>query len=116
LADNLNTPQALAVLFDYLTSIEKLQSQKKLIPSQAEEAYQLLLDFDQVLGLEIQEKASREIKVPPMVQQLIEKREEKRMAGKWLEADQLRERIQSLGYQLEDTSQGPRIFPLDFSS
>jgi len=116
LADNLNTPQALAVLFDYLTSMEKLQSQKKLTPSQAEEAYQLLLDFDQVLGLEIQEKASREIKVPPMVQQLIEKREEKRMAGKWLEADQLRERIQSLGYQLEDTSQGPRIFPLDFSS
>jgi len=115
LAGNLNTPQALAVLFDFLKSIEKLWSQKKLAPPQAEEAYQLLLNFDQVLGLEIKERASQEVKIPPIVQQLVKEREKKRAAEKWSEADQLRERIQSLGYQVEDTSQGPRIFSLDFS-
>jgi cysteinyl-tRNA synthetase len=114
LADNLNTPQALAVLFNLLKEIENSFEKEKLSSEQANKAYQLLLDFDQVLGLEIQKRASQEIKVPPIIQELVKEREEKRENKDWKEADRLRARIESLGYQIEDTSKGPRISPLKF--
>lgn len=112
LADNMNTPQALAVLFDFMRDIDKLMNEQKLTPPQAEKAYQLLSEFDQVLGLQIQEKASQKTKIPNIVQELVEERESKREEKEWEEADRLRERIKTLGYQVEDTINGPYIFPL----
>jgi len=112
LADNLNTPRALASLFDFMKDLDKLMDQQKLVPRQAEKAYQLLSQFDKVLGLEIHGKASQKIKIPTVVQQLVEERESKRQEKEWKEADRLRERIKILGYQVEDTVYGPRIFPL----
>ena len=112
LADNLNTPEALAVVFQMIKSIEKMFDQNQLSSDQASQVYQMILQFDRVLGLRISEKSSQEIKIPQVVQQLVEEREKNRQESKWKEADILRERIQDLGYQVEDTSHGPQIFPL----
>jgi len=60
-----------------LKEIENSFEKEKLSSEQANKAYQLLLDFDQVLGLEIQKRASQEIKVPPIIQELVKEREEK---------------------------------------
>ena len=112
LADNLNTPEALAVVFQMVKMIEKELDTRRLSPNQAAQIYQTILQFDRVLGLRISEKSSQQIKIPSVVEQLVQEREEKRQAGEWKEADALRERIKTLGYQVEDTSSGPQVFPL----
>ena len=112
LADNLNTPEALAAVFQIIKAAEKLLDQNQLSSAQASQIYQTILQFDRVLGLRINEKSSQQIKVPLVVQQLVQEREAKRQESKWKEADALRARIKTLGYQVEDTARGSQIFPL----
>ena len=46
--------------------------------------------------------------LPPQVAEWIEQRERARAARDWAAADALRRQIADLGYQVEDTPQGPR--------
>ncbi len=103
--DDLNAPQALAVLFSVLKS-------------ELSEADQLatILDFDQVLGLELA-KSSQMIRtivelkdLPQEIQSLIKQRMAARENKNWAESDQLRQEIEKLGYTLEDTDEGIRIY------
>ena len=40
---------------------------------------------------------------------LVKIREEKRQSGEWKKADEIREEIEEMGYDTDDTSSGPRI-------
>ncbi len=95
--DDLNTPQALAVAQKILKS--KLSNGDKLAT---------LLDFDKILGLRLIE-AIRPVKIPKKIEELAEKREKLRKEKKWSEADELRQQIKKLGYQIEDTKKGPLL-------
>ena len=74
-------------------------------------------DFDQVLGLELNEKALvAEFKtpipmsaVPKQVKALLEQREVARIEKNWPEADRLRSEIEKLGIQIEDGDKGQII-------
>jgi cysteinyl-tRNA synthetase len=46
------------------------------------------------------------------VAELIEQRERTRKARDWPSADALRRQIADLGYEIKDTPQGPRSYPL----
>jgi hypothetical protein len=46
---------------------------------------------------------------PPLVQQLVEQRQAARAQKDYARADQLREQINTLGWQVEDTLSGPRV-------
>lgn len=95
--NDLNTPQALAVAQKILKS--KLSNGDKLAT---------LLDFDKILGLRLR-KAIKPIKIPKKIKGLAEKREKLRKEKKWSEADELRQQIKKLGYQIEDTKKGPVV-------
>ena len=95
LNDDLNTSKALAVLWEVL---------KGSIPS--EDKYDLILYFDEVLGLKLSEVSEAEI--PDKVKKLIEERERLRKENKFAEADKIREEIEKEGYALEDTPEGAR--------
>jgi len=103
--DDLNAPQALAVLF-------------AVLKSDLSEADQLatILDFDQVLGLGLAKAQQMTRKIleledlPSEVQTLIKQRNKARENKNWFESDQLRQEIEDLGYILEDTPTGPRIY------
>lgn len=102
LNDDLNTPQALAVLWEAL---------KSNIPSP--DKYDLATSFDEIFGLKLQE-ASQTFKVaktktPQVVEELIAKREQLRKEGKFKEADKIRNQIADAGYDVEDTSQGAKL-------
>ncbi len=105
---------SLATVFNFINLLEKGISQKKISSQQAKEAYQLFLQWDQVLGLKIKQKVSQEEKIPVSIQQLSEEREKLRQEEKWEEADLIRRRVYALGYQIEDTSEGSQITPLSF--
>ena len=87
--DDLNLPQALAVVSEMLKS--KLSNADKLAT---------ILDFDLVLGLELVEK------IPAEIKSLAEEREEARAGKDWSRSDELRQIIEDQGYLVKDVPGG----------
>ena len=96
--DDLNTPQALAVVWEMLKSSS---------PPAAKAAS--LLKFDKVLGLDIKKYLGKKIKAPKEVLELVKKREEARKKKDWKSADKLRAEIERMGFEIEDTKDGAKI-------
>lgn len=88
--DDLNTPKALAVLWEVV---------KSNIPSN--DKYDLAISFDEVLGLDFG-KVSKVPKVSKEVELLINKRGELRKEKKFEEADEIRDQLVKLGYNVSD--------------
>ena len=82
---------------------------KSNIPS--EDKYDLVLTFDEVLGLKLSEISEiiGLVKIPQKVENLINEREELRKKGEFAEADKIREEIKSKGFIIEDTENGPKV-------
>lgn len=98
ISDDLNTPKALAVLWEML---------KSNVPS--EDKYDLAISFDEVLGLSLQNVKYKKRELPATVEKLVKDREVLRKSGKFEEADELRKSILKEGYLIEDTPKGFRI-------
>ena len=102
--DDLDTPKAIAVLFELLKS-ERVSVENKLATA---------LKFDEFLGLEIKEavalikKENQEI--PENVKNLVDEREVARNNKDFTKADNLRKEIDNLGYLIEDLETGPRVY------
>jgi cysteinyl-tRNA synthetase len=95
LADDLGTPQALAVVWDLLKS--------DLDPSIKGGT---LAVFDQVLGLRLADMIGKTIEIPPEVLTLAEERQKARDMKDWKTSDELRDRIAERGWIIEDTKEG----------
>jgi len=98
--NDLNTPEAVAVLWEVT---------KSNIPGS--DKFDLIRDFDTVLGLDIVnaaavEKKVEEVEVPQNVQELLLLRKNARDEKKWQDADKLREKIKSFGFEVLDQSDG----------
>jgi cysteinyl-tRNA synthetase len=93
LSDDLNTSQALAVMWEML---------KSNIPSA--DKYDLSMSFDEVLGLKLSELPNIKIEMPDEVKKLLKMREELRSEKKFEEADKIRMQIEELGFKVQDSS------------
>jgi len=96
--NDLNMPQALAVVQDLLKST--LDTSVKLAT---------VMDFDRVLGLEL-EKVGSEQTLPDEVQVLVDARQKARQEKQWALSDELRDKIQAMGYVVQDKPQGMLVF------
>ena len=100
MADDLNAPKAVAVLWDVLRSktLSKLDQRD------------LLLAFDEVLGLDLAhaEPRSENFESDPRIDGLLGEREEARARKDFAEADRIRDALASEGIELIDTPDGPR--------
>jgi cysteinyl-tRNA synthetase len=101
--DDLNTPQALAALFDLARQTNRSFDEK----ADASQAQDLLLEMAGVLGLRL-EGSARDGDIGPFVDLLVELRAELRGARQFELADSLRSRLAGLGVELEDTAEGTR--------
>ena len=100
---DLNTPQALAALFDLAREINRARKSGTGV-GQAEEA---LRGLGNVLGFTFrQPRGKGEGDAKPFVDLLVSIRSELRTAKQYSLADQIRDRLAELGIALEDTSQG----------
>ena len=95
--DNLDTVKAIALLW-------KMLREKQI---KKEEKYSLLLDFDKVLGLNIEK--TKELKIPENVKELVLEREEIRKQKNWKRADEIRKRVLEMGYEIEDRKSDSKI-------
>ncbi len=69
-----------------------------------------LLKFDEVLGLNIKNEINKkEAPLPTEIQSLITKRDEARINKDWAQSDQLRQQLEALGYQVEDSKEGTKL-------
>ena len=88
-------PVAMSVVWDVIKA------------NKSKDLAELLLDFDRVLGLQIDKKY--EIELPEDVKKLIEERNVARSNKNWAESDRLREEIYRQGYVIKDTKDGYTI-------
>ena len=95
--DDLNMPQAMGVVWNIIRNEKK-----------SKQLAELLLDFDKVLGLEI-DKQEKDEKLPEEIEKLVEERKQARSDKNWSLSDELRDKISSLGYNVKDTKDGMEI-------
>ena len=97
LDNNLDSPQALALVWELLKDTSLSNTDKKAT----------LLDFDKVLGLGL-EKIKEEI-IPDEIINLAKEREQARKEKDWAKSDELRDKINGLGYEIKDSDSGTKI-------
>ncbi len=97
--DDLNMPQAIATVWQIVKD-EKLSNGDKK---------SLILDFDRVLGLDLEKVESFEI--PENVQRLIKERDLARNNKDFAKSDEIRSEIEKLGFEVKDTPQGTSAHP-----
>ena len=92
--DDLNMPVALAVC------------QKLLKEEKSKDVYELMMKFNEVLGLNFEEEREE---IPQEVQDLAEKRWQAKLDKNYALADELRGEITKLGYAVKDSKEGYEI-------
>ena len=70
-----------------------------------------ILEFDKVLGLDIDLWSPQREEVPDAVKKLVEERLKARTEKNWVEADKLREQITALGYNIKDEGDLTTVSP-----
>ena len=97
--DDLNMPMAMSVVWDVIKN-----------PIKSKKMADLLLKFDSVLGIKINEPIEQEKnKIPNEIIELAEKRKIARDNKNWEESDRLRDEILAKGYSIKDTQNGYEI-------
>lgn len=96
--DDLNMPRALALTWDLV---------KSKLPFSTKKA--TLLEFDKIFGLRLANWQPATEVVPSEITVLVKQRQQARKKKRWQDADLLREQILVLGYEIEDTKEGPRV-------
>lgn len=107
LSDDLNAPRGLATFNTILKYANSMLDKNLLTDRAAKAVLGSLWDMDKILGLRIKEAKPDDI--PQDVQKLVTERESARSAKNWQKADELRAKLKSLGYAVEDTSCGPLL-------
>ncbi len=112
LADDLDTPGAIAVLWEMVKD-NSLDNKTKC---------GTLMAMDEVLEIGLSDNLTEGVRLlgvvaaedlPEKVLQLVNRREAARTAQNWLEADNLREEIKLNGYTVEDAANGPKVTKAD---
>lgn len=96
--DDLNISKALAVIFDLIKKVNKMRVLKN-----TNKLYNLILEFDQVLGLGLGKAKQAPVKINSKIQQLIQKREQARQNKDWKTADVIRKQLIEGGHEVRDT-------------
>ena len=97
--DDLNIPVAMSVIWDVIKNSSK---SKKLAA--------LLLDFDKVLGIDIEKiEEKKEIELPDEIKKLVENRRKAREQKDWKLSDKIRDELKEKGYIVKDTKEGMEV-------
>ena len=96
--DDLNMPLAMGVVWDVVRYERK-----------SPELARLLLKFDDVLGLKIDEIKEKNEEFSDDIKNLIEQRKIARINKDWKKSDELRDEISKLGYRVKDTADGMQV-------
>ena len=93
--DDLNMPVAMSVVWDVIKN-----------PNKSKKLQNLLLKFDEVLGLNLEDYQKEENVLPEEIQKLVAERNEARANKNWAESDRIRDLLIEKGYTVKDSKEG----------
>ena len=93
--DDLNMPVAMSVVWDVIKN-----------PNKSKKLQNLLLKFDEVLGLNLKDYKKEENVLPEEIQSLVNERNEARLNKNWAESDRIRDLLIEKGYTVKDSKEG----------
>ena len=97
--DDLNMPVAMSVVWDVVKN-----------PKKSKQFAKLLLEFDKVLGVDIEKSEDKkEIELPQEIKDLLEQRKQARGNKDWALSDKIRDELKEKGYMVKDTKEGMTI-------
>ena len=96
--DDLNTPIALAVIYELITETNRLLAENKLSVATAKNILGYWEKINKVFGLIIEAKGE----IPAGIQKIGEERKMARDSKDFPKSDELRDRLAELGYAIED--------------
>ena len=102
--DDLNTPDALAAIFEFVKDINTMSDAAD--KATLEKADATFDELTGVLGLMYNRKKDE---VPAEVTELVEKRAAAKKAKDWAAADAIRAQLTEMGWAVKDTAQGPQL-------
>ena len=102
--DDLNTPDALAAVFDLVKDINTLSAASSKATLEAGAAA-----FDEITGVLGLMYNRKKDEVPAEVTELVEKRAAAKKAKDWAAADAIRAQLTEMGWAVKDTAQGPQL-------
>ena len=102
MADDLNTPEALAALFTLISDLNAQDDHVALTREERDAALAFLDETDAIFAAWPHEEASLDAEV----ETLIEARRAAKAAKQWAEADRVRDQLKALGIVLEDRKDG----------
>ena len=94
--DDLNMPLAMSVVWEVVKN-----------PIKSNKFANLILKFDEVLGLNLSHK--EELELPEEIKDILEERKNARENKDWAKSDELRDKLLDLGYVVKDTKNGVEV-------
>lgn len=109
--DDFNTPKALFCLHKLASRTNSFLAKQKgeINKTLANKIVKTFRKLGYIFGILQKEIEEGKIEIPEDVKRLVEEREKARKAKDFKKADELREKIKSLGYLIEDTEEGPKV-------
>jgi len=107
--DDFNTPQALAVLFDLASEINRAVNLN--YSGKTKKHYELFEEITKVLGFKLEKGIDEEelpLEIQDKVNELIVMRDEYRKQKNWQKADEIRDKLMAMGVTPEDTPEGTK--------
>ncbi len=102
--DDLDTPRAVAALFDFIREANRMMDEKTISRTQAQSILESLQQFDTVLGVLKEDEPI----LDEEIENLIQARQDARKNKEFAKADTIRDQLANQGIVLEDTRDGVR--------
>ena len=103
--DDLDSPQALAVFFDWMKTVNGKIDKNVITDSELGQAWEFLIAFDSVFGF----IRNQDFEIPDKINLLFNKRQKARDEENWVESDLIREHLKEKGWMVDDTPDGQYI-------
>ena len=103
--DDLDSPQALAIFFDWMKTVNGKIDKNVITDSELGEAWEFLVAFDSVFGF----IRNQDFEIPDNINLMLNKRQKARDEENWGESDLIREHLKEKGWMVEDTPDGQYI-------
>ena len=106
LSDDLDSPKALAIFFDWLRKTNRRLDRNKLSQSDIDKGKNFIYLLDSLYSL-----LNKKTMLPDEILVLVKERERARKNNDWEKSDKIRIQISKDGWIIKDTPNGPKITP-----
>jgi cysteinyl-tRNA synthetase len=106
--NDIDTVHAITHIFDLINEVNRAIDEQKLSDSEKNATIDILKSWDSVFGI-IDWSIFEEEKIPEEILQLVEARTNAKQAKNFMEADEIRKKIDELGYKVMDSKDGAVI-------